>query len=151
MKHKTSISLSDRFDILFNHLVPRSGRSGTLQGEVIRAASKIIYRWYNDGDKFYQGYGVETCGKPISFLLNCEELDIKGSEGQDINIRQNIKHLVNRVKLNQIKYETFINELMSEAFHFVTESNPESWHVVSECPYPPITHKSEVDMLEWPY
>jgi hypothetical protein len=48
--------------------VPDCGTSTTLEGEFIRAIAKIRYRWYNDGDRFYKGYGVETAGPSAAFL-----------------------------------------------------------------------------------
>jgi hypothetical protein len=148
--NKQSLTLEDRFDILFKHLVPSQGKSGTLQGEVIRATAKIAYRWNNDGDKFYLGYGKQTCGNAISFLLECPDLDITTEDGTTIQFRKNVNKLFVQVKSGEIKYQTFIDELISEAFHYVTESNPEGWFVVPGYPYPPNVIKTELDMLEWP-
>ena len=39
---------------LYAKLVPDSGPADTIEGEVLRAASKIVYRHYNDGDEFNQ-------------------------------------------------------------------------------------------------
>ena len=58
------------FDELFSILVPPSGKASTQAGELLRAIGKIIYRDYNDGDKFYQGYGLETCGPAAAFLMD---------------------------------------------------------------------------------
>ena len=41
-----------QMDQLWAELVPASGPSETLQGEVLRCASKIYYRHFNDGDSF---------------------------------------------------------------------------------------------------
>ena len=60
------------FDKLFDLLVPESGKCDTLAGEIIRAINKIDYRWYNDGDRFFEDYGIETCGQPALFLANVE-------------------------------------------------------------------------------
>ena len=60
------------FDHLFDVLVPDSGKCDTLAGELIRAVNKIDYRWYNDGDRFFEDYGIETCGQPAYFLMNFE-------------------------------------------------------------------------------
>ena len=62
-------------DKYFAELVPSQGNAGTVNGEIVRAANKIGYRWYNDGDKFYKGYGTETAGPPMAFLMDCEEID----------------------------------------------------------------------------
>jgi hypothetical protein len=41
--------LSQQSEELFQELVPISGNCQTLQGELLRAASKIGYDWYNNG------------------------------------------------------------------------------------------------------
>ena len=50
--------LETRSDVLFGKLVPGSGNAGTMEGEMLRAINKIVYRKYNDGDYFFTGYGV---------------------------------------------------------------------------------------------
>ena len=62
--------LEDRNEALYDVLVPRSGKTGTVEGEMLRAINKIVYRFYNDGDKFYEGYGAETAGPSHSYLIN---------------------------------------------------------------------------------
>ena len=44
--------LQAEYDELYKQLVPASGAAETLEGEVIRASSKIVYRHFNDGDEF---------------------------------------------------------------------------------------------------
>ena len=46
--------LYKEYQELFDKLVPASGAADTIEGEVLRAASKIVYRHYNDGDEFNQ-------------------------------------------------------------------------------------------------
>jgi len=53
---------------LYGKLVSMSGSSETLEGEMLRAINKITYRYYNDGDYWYQGYGTETAGSAAAFL-----------------------------------------------------------------------------------
>ena len=62
--------LEDRNEPLYDELVPVSGDAETLECEMLRAINKIIYRYYNDGDKYYEGYGTETAGPAHSFLIN---------------------------------------------------------------------------------
>tara|TARA_R110001583_G_scaffold8435_24_gene40340 strand:+ start:1002 stop:1592 length:591 start_codon:yes stop_codon:yes gene_type:complete len=62
-------------DKYFDKLVPSQGKSGTLNGEIVRAVNRIGYRWYNDGDKFYQGYGTETAAPAMAFLRRHNEID----------------------------------------------------------------------------
>ncbi len=40
----------DKYEPLFQELVPKEGPAKSLQGEVLRAASRIYYRYYNDGE-----------------------------------------------------------------------------------------------------
>ena len=61
------------YDTLFDKLVPTEGKSESLQGEVLRAASRLYYRWFNDGDKIeYQGplpcYGTSVVNA-FGFLI----------------------------------------------------------------------------------
>lgn len=53
---------------LFDKLVPATGVASTNAGEVVRAVNRVIYRYYNDGDKFFEGYGIQTCGPSVLWL-----------------------------------------------------------------------------------
>lgn len=68
-------SYEDKFSALFHEYVPSSGKSDTLGGEIIRAVNKIEYRWYNDGDVYFTGYGKETCGPAAKFLVSIYDDD----------------------------------------------------------------------------
>ena len=59
-----------RISDLFDKLVPGSGNADTVEGEIIRALNRIIYRWGNDGDLFWSGYGAETAGPAMEFLTD---------------------------------------------------------------------------------
>ena len=58
-------------------LVPSSGKCDTLAGEIIRAAQRIQYRDWNDGDRFFSSYGLETCGSSAEFLMDYTTEEIK--------------------------------------------------------------------------
>ena len=61
----------DKFiDSIFYDLVPDRGPADTVAGEAIRAMGKVDYRYYNDGDVYYQGYGLETAAPSMSYLLD---------------------------------------------------------------------------------
>ena len=47
------------YNAQWDELVPGNGKAGTMQGEVLRAASRLYYRWFNDGDRIQQ-YGQRT-------------------------------------------------------------------------------------------
>ena len=57
-----------KLDALHDKLVPSSGKAPTYEGEIVRAVSRIAYRWYNDGDYFFKGYGTSTAGSSATFL-----------------------------------------------------------------------------------
>lgn len=60
--------MEDRNHVLFSKLVPEQGPAPTVEGELLRAMNRLVYRYFNDGDYFYKGYGRETAGKPYSYL-----------------------------------------------------------------------------------
>ncbi len=69
-------SASDAIGSLFKLLVPVEGKAETVAGEIIRAVSKIGYRWYNDGDVWLFYIGYDTCGKAVSYLMeNCDSVN----------------------------------------------------------------------------
>lgn len=56
------------YDALYKKLVPASGPAETVEGEMLRAISKIVYRYFNDGDFYFKGYGKETAGSAHKYL-----------------------------------------------------------------------------------
>lgn len=72
----------NKIEKAFELLVPSSGKADTVAGELIRAINRIMYRDYNDGDKFYEGYGIETCADAVAFL--CDKIPHLLKEFQDI-------------------------------------------------------------------
>lgn len=65
----------DPLETLFDELVPESGMADTVAGEIVRALMRILYRDSNDGDKFYEGYGLETAGPSAAYLMSVDELE----------------------------------------------------------------------------
>lgn len=61
---------SDQLQVYFDALVPRSGKAKTVAGELVRAMMRILYRDFNDGDVWYSGYGRETCGSSVMYLVD---------------------------------------------------------------------------------
>jgi hypothetical protein len=105
MNEYLSGDLEKRNEPLFDKLVPSSGDSEFVEGEMIRAMNRIVYRWYNDGDKFWQGYGTETAGPAHSFLVNSNEVP------QDI--QRQLEKLFDAVvgKYEDAVYERMLNDL----------------------------------------
>lgn len=59
----------DRINKLFKELVPETGKADSLAGELVRAMSRIAYRFYNDGDMVNIAYGKEICNPAARFLI----------------------------------------------------------------------------------
>lgn len=72
-------TLDDKLSVLSDILVPSSGKCDTEAGECIRAINRIMYRYYNDGDYFYKGYGLETAGPSAAYLMDNTTDDIYAS------------------------------------------------------------------------
>ena len=60
---------TERLNALFARLVPVNGKADTVAGEIVRAISRIEYRFFNDGDRLGVGYGNETCNAPGRYLM----------------------------------------------------------------------------------
>ena len=57
-----------KLTLLFDALVPPQGLSDSLAGELVRSIMRLLYRDHNDGDKFFEGYGLESCASYAEFL-----------------------------------------------------------------------------------
>ena len=66
-----------RLEDLFNQLVPPSGKADTVAGEIVRAAIRIGYRNFNDGDHIGVGYGRETCNPAARYLMERAGEDVE--------------------------------------------------------------------------
>ena len=64
----TETKNAKRLNELFEELVPASGKADSMAGELVRAAARIGYRFFNDGDHIGVGYGRETCNPAARFL-----------------------------------------------------------------------------------
>lgn len=67
MTQEKQREIEEKLTALHDKLVPSMGKAETIQGEMVRAINRIIYRHYNDGDVFYTGYGEETCFSSVEF------------------------------------------------------------------------------------
>jgi len=92
--------LEDRNEPLYDKLVPGMGKSETVEGEMLRAINRIIYRYYNDGDEYTTGYGTETAGPAHSFLVNANH-PLKSAMvkifGDGTNYEQTIKDALDTI------------------------------------------------------
>jgi len=69
MEDTTMKKNENRINELFKELVPETGKADSLAGELVRAMSRIAYRFYNDGDMVNIAYGKETCNPAARFLI----------------------------------------------------------------------------------
>lgn len=98
---------------LFDLMVPSSGKSETAAGELVRAMMRLQYRWYNDGDMFNQGYGLETCAPSAAYLYdNVEPTNAIFDE------------LVEYMEGADERYEAGLNDIQSIVIDFIAD-NPE--------------------------
>jgi len=73
--------LAEANEALFNQLVPFDGNCPTLQGELLRAATKINYDWYNNG------WGCNNWSGAVVFLKKFfRDLPVQ----PDINVQTNL-------------------------------------------------------------
>ena len=77
VEDSTDDLLTNVLDRLSDVLVPPSGKCDTLAGEIVRAMERILYRDWNDGDRFFSGYGLETCGGSAEFLMDFTDNTIR--------------------------------------------------------------------------
>lgn len=76
----TDEEIDNFYEELFDKYVPACGKAKTVGGEIVRAVSRIHYRFYNDGDFAGYGYGIETAGSACSYLS-----DVLCDYGYDID------------------------------------------------------------------
>ena len=114
--------LEERNNALYANLVPSMGNAGTMEGEILRAINKIVYRYYNDGDKYFEGYGCETAGPCHAFLVD------------DTPIGNSLKIIFDESSLNSKSYEQALDLALEKVLDFI-ESKDGKYEV------------SDVDML----
>ena len=109
---KNSKDSTDILEDINSILVPARDECDTVGGEIVRAMMRILYRWYNDGDRFYQGYGLETAGGSASYLANHIE-----------SIEKSIDHLLQDYDYSydedDDKYEQFIKEMTNNVIDYL--------------------------------
>lgn len=104
-------------DSFFEELVPSSGKADTKAGELIRAMMRILYRDYNDGDKFNEGYGLETCGPAAAYLIQNDFTDLRDYAEE--------KHEEGMfTDDNDEEYTDFLNSVAEQVITYI-EQNPQ--------------------------
>ena len=105
-----------RFNELFDKLVPVNGKSDTNGGEIIRAVARVQYRWYNDGDMVWVGYGRQTVNPAVRFLYHVVS---------NMNVTDAFKAAVEKIYKNtpcyndERAYEIVVDELVETSIECV--------------------------------
>lgn len=102
----------DKLNVLFDELVPQSGKADSVAGEMVRAMMRILYRDYNDGDVFYEGYGLETCGSSAEYLMD-----------SDANLTDDFKNIVEE-QLTDDAYTSAITDISDKLVDYILD-NPD--------------------------
>ena len=111
LKESVSKDLENRNQPLYDELVAGSGESDTMEGEMLRAINRIVYRYYNDGDEYHTGYGIETVGPAHSFLVNANtevksamNMIFKNGTNYEKTIEDALEHILSHIEAKQGKY-----------------------------------------------
>ena len=60
----------DKFDGLNDKYLPISGEGETKATQIVTAVSKLVYKWYNDGDVFDNTFHLEGWANDLSSYAN---------------------------------------------------------------------------------
>ena len=70
-------AIDNGLELYFKKLVPMKGAAETIEGETVRAMMRILYRYFNDGDFYFRGYGKETVLPSVKWLVKHPEIGAK--------------------------------------------------------------------------
>lgn len=107
----------ETLEMIFDNIVPTSGPAESVAGELVRACMRILYRDYNDGDKFFEGYGIETCGSSAEYLF-------------DNGLAENIQSIIDdayRLTSDDDAYTSSIIELAKAVIDIIVENPSLLW------------------------
>lgn len=134
-------------DIMFNELVPGSGNADNLGGELLRAAERIAYRYWNDGDKAGEGYGRETVNPAVRFM----EARVERQDGCNLcDLVDEIYDFVNRGYCNLVDndYEILTWNILRETILYIILK--QAWNIPNkEDMWDFKDDKQDVDRDDW--
>lgn len=114
-------------EIIFDALVPGDGSADTLGGEIMRAAMRIAYRYWNDGDEAGEGYGRETVNPAVRFL------DAKAKSGTSLRrVVDKFIRFVDRAycDVTDQEYEQLTQDLLREATRYIVTNK--LWNIPND-------------------
>ena len=106
-------------EILFDALVPGSGHADSLGGELLRAAERIAYRYYNDGDMAGEGYGRETVNPAVRYM----QFAVRPRTSQLYGIVNDFYRFIDYgCNVNDKKYELMVMDLLKYTVIHIVEN-----------------------------
>jgi hypothetical protein len=118
--------LQQEYDALYNELVPSQGKADTIEGEVLRAASKIVYRHYNDGDEFNQ----ESFEQLVPYIGAVTSYDDLAHKATEFAIKANGNYTPNPSwdSLDVMEYgPTQDDDDYDDEDEYYDQDNPDNW------------------------
>lgn len=70
IKASVDWSYFNKFDRANDEYLPSTGEGDTMATQVCTAVTKLVYKWYNDGDVFDNSYGLEGWANDLSSYAN---------------------------------------------------------------------------------
>lgn len=127
-------ALEARWEKLWKQLVPSMGHCETLEGETMRAFGKLRYRYFNDGDYFFRGYGCETAGPAHAFLVDIspvrrelrpifKEMENASDEAYEDGLKKALKVIVRHVVSKKGSYTPSDYDMFECQPHFDNEDD----------------------------
>lgn len=77
-------SYFDKFEAVTDRYLPAMGEGDTLATQIVTAVSKLVYKWYNDGDVFDNRFGLDGWCNDLSSYANWLHEYSGGDVGADI-------------------------------------------------------------------
>ena len=115
-------------ETVFDALVPSMGNADTLGGELMRAAMRIAYRYWNDGDCAGEGYGRETVNPAVRFL----DARVRPCKSSTLrNIVDKLMVMVDRgcFGTTDKEYEQLTKDLLKETVRYIVINR--SWNATN--------------------
>lgn len=84
-------SYYDRFEGISERYLPEYGEGETMATQIVTAVTKLVYKWYNDGDVYDNTYALSGWANDLSsyanwlwtYSLGAELESIEGAKSED--------------------------------------------------------------------
>lgn len=103
----------NEYERLYDALVPASGNCETREGEMLRASSRLYYRYFNDGDMVLE--------LMPEYMQECSALNAAAFLYHQAETRERIKELLNSKDENE--YIAKLEEIANVVIQFVSSRN----------------------------